>query len=518
MVVKLGEDELEPEYDYTLTITKDGEKFSGAIRNAGTYEITVTGSGGYTGSVEKTVTIEKRPVTPSIIEKAEYLTKAYDGTKRAYAKLNYSGECQEWMTYYISAEYEDANVGTDKKITVKVRLKDEIANNYYLTTDTLTTDKGVITKGDPTLRFRYGGGAYATTYTYSGEALRNPEGNELILTNVDTGVQIITHDDLKFTWFKGTDENGTKLEGNPVDAGTYYLKVSVAETENYNAASAGTTITIEPKKVENPEITVTPDSYEYDGEEKKPTVTVKDGETIIPSTEYTVSYSDNKNVGTATVTISNKEGSNYEISGNRSQTYTITKVDSAKLTVVKPKVSGVYGTKTGELAIAGGKVTTADGKEISGNWAVTDTASHDMDKLLPVEGTETCTLTFTPEDTNYPNLTAEVTPNITARPVKVQINSVSRAYKAENPTFTWRAVTEEGFLAPVENDNLGIDLTTNADSNSSVGQYDITGTASNQNYDVTIAGGKKALTIKRRHPSQQGLKKVISMHLFRSTL
>lgn len=140
-----------------------------------------------------------------------------------------------------------------------------------------------------------------------------------------------------------------------MDAGTYYLKVSVAETENYNAASAGTTITIEPKKVENPEITVTPDSYEYDGKEKKPTVTVKDGETIIPSTEYTVSYSDNKNVGTATVTISNKEGSNYEISGNRSQTYTITKVDSAKLTVVKPKVSGVYGTKTGELAISGGK-------------------------------------------------------------------------------------------------------------------------------------------------------------------
>ena len=495
VVVTLGEDELEPEYDYTLTITKDGAAYAGAIRNAGIYEITVTGSGGYTGSVEKTVTIEKRPVTPSIIERAEYLTKAYDGTTGAYPKLNYDGECQEWMTHYIRAEYEDANVGTGKKITVKVRLDGEIANNYYLTTDTLTTDKGVITKGDPTLIFRYGGGAYATTYTYSGEPLRNPEGNELILTNVNTGVQIITHNDLIFTWFKGTDENGTELEGNPVDAGTYYLKVSVAETENYNAASAGTTITIEPKKVENPEITVTPDSYEYDGKEKQPTVTVKDGETIIPSTEYTVSYSDNKNVGTATVTISNTEGGNYEISGNRSQTYTITKVDSAKLTVVKPKVSGVYGTKTGELAIAGGKVTTADGKEISGNWAVTDTASHDMDKLLPVEGTETCTLTFTPEDTNYPNLTAEVTPNITARSVKVQINSVSRAYKAENPTFTWRAVTEEGFLAPVENDNLGIDLTTNADSNSSVGQYDITGTASNQNYDVTIAGGKKALTI-----------------------
>lgn len=339
VVVKLGEDELEPEYDYTLTIIKDGEAYVGAIRNAGTYEITVTGSGGYTGSVEKTVTIKKRPVTPSIIEKAEYLTKPYDGTTGAYPRLNYDGECQEWMTHYIRAEYENANVGTGKQITVKVRLDDKIANNYYLTKSTLTTDNGVITKGDPTLRFRYGGGAYATTYTYSGEPLRNPEGNELILTNVNTGVQIITHDDLKFTWFKGTDENGTELEGNPVDAGTYYLKVSVAETENYNAASAGTTITIEPKKVENPEITVTPDSYEYDGKEKQPTVTVKDGETIIPSTEYTVSYSDNKNVGTATVTISNTEGGNYEVSGNHSRTFTITKVDSAKLTVVKPKVS-----------------------------------------------------------------------------------------------------------------------------------------------------------------------------------
>lgn len=86
-------------------------------------------------------------MTPSIIEKAEYLTKAYDGTKRAYAKLNYSGECQEWITHYISAEYEDANVGTGKKITVKVRLDGEIANNYYLTTDTLTTNNGVITQG-----------------------------------------------------------------------------------------------------------------------------------------------------------------------------------------------------------------------------------------------------------------------------------------------------------------------------------------------------------------------------------
>lgn len=492
VVVTLGDEELVAEEDYTLTVTKDKETFSGAIRNAGTYEIVVEGVGGYTGTVTKTVTIEKRPVTPSIIEDPQYLTKPYDGTKEANVLVSYSGECSEVMTHYTNSEYEDANVGKGKQITVTVGLGGENAKNYYLTKSTLTTNKGEITKGTPTLEFRGGGNAYATTYTYSGKVLRNPEENELRLTN-QNGVQIIKYKDLHFTWFKGTDENGTELEENPMDAGTYYLKVSVNGTDNYEAASTGIQVTIEPKKVENPEITLSPDSYEYDGTEKKPDVTVKDGDTIIPSKEYTVSYSDNKNVGPATVTITNAEGGNYTVSG--SQTFTITKVDSSKLTIEKPTVSGVYGTRTTNLTITGGKVTTKAGTEVSGTWAVTGTASNDMEKILTVDKPDTCTLTFTPTDTNYPELTAEVTPNITARPVKVQIEPVSRTYKEANPSFTWKAVTGEGFLEPVENDNLGISLKTDADTDSKVGQYDVTGTASNANYKVTFTGGEKALTI-----------------------
>ncbi len=53
----------------------------------------------------------------------------------------------------------------------------------------------------------------------------------------------------------------------------------------------------------------------HDGSEKKPTVTVKDGSTTIPASEYTVGYSNNKNVGTATVTITDKAGGNYTVSG-----------------------------------------------------------------------------------------------------------------------------------------------------------------------------------------------------------
>ena len=39
--------------------------------------------------------------------------------------------------------------------------------------------------------------------------------------------------------------------------------------------------------------------FVYDGTEKKPTIVVKDGEAVIPASEYTVTYSDNTDVGTA---------------------------------------------------------------------------------------------------------------------------------------------------------------------------------------------------------------------------
>ena len=49
-------------------------------------------------------------------------------------------------------------------------------------------------------------------------------------------------------------------------------------------------------------------SYTYSGGYKKPTVTVKDskGKTLKNGTDYTVSYKNNKNVGTATVTVTFK--------------------------------------------------------------------------------------------------------------------------------------------------------------------------------------------------------------------
>ena len=48
----------------------------------------------------------------------------------------------------------------------------------------------------------------------------------------------------------------------------------------------------------------------FDRTAKEPTVIVKNGEAIVETTEYSVSYSNNTNVGTATVTVSAKDDSN----------------------------------------------------------------------------------------------------------------------------------------------------------------------------------------------------------------
>ncbi len=54
-------------------------------------------------------------------------------------------------------------------------------------------------------------------------------------------------------------------------------------------------------------ITIPYSSYTYRGRGIKPTVTVKDGSTkLVKGTDYTVSYSNNTNVGTATITVTGK--------------------------------------------------------------------------------------------------------------------------------------------------------------------------------------------------------------------
>jgi len=119
----------------------------------------------------------------------------------------------------------------------------------------------------------------------------------------------------------------------PINAETYEVTFDVEEADDWNAASgleAGTII-INGKPISDVSITINPLKFKYSGTEHKPTVTVKDGSTVLaPTTDYTVTYSNNINVGKGpydettnpnppTVTITG-EG-NY--SGTREETFEI---------------------------------------------------------------------------------------------------------------------------------------------------------------------------------------------------
>lgn len=106
-------------------------------------------------------------------------------------------------------------------------------------------------------------------------------------------------------------------------AGTYTIYYRVTKT-GYESVSGSANVTISPKPVHEPTAALEYESIIYSGSERKPAVTLKDGDTEIPSGEYTVSYSNNVNVGTATVTITDKENGNYTFA-EITKTFEITK-------------------------------------------------------------------------------------------------------------------------------------------------------------------------------------------------
>ncbi len=95
-------------------------------------------------------------------------------------------------------------------------------------------------------------------------------------------------------------------------------------------------------QLSNCTITLSNTSYTYDGTPKKPTVTVKHGDATISSNQYTVSYSDNVNAGTATVTITAKSDSTI-VTGSSKKTFTI-----------KEGSAGGSGSSGGESSSGGG--------------------------------------------------------------------------------------------------------------------------------------------------------------------
>ena len=176
---------------------------------------------------------------------------------------------------------------------------------YATATGTVTVK---VNKADPTFT-----APTAKEVTYNGSA------QELVTAGTATGG--------KMKYRLGDSGDFSTDIPKATDAGTYTVYYMVEGDSNHNdTAAKSVEVIIKAKTVSEPTIIVEDGPFIYTGKEIKPEVTVKDGDTVIPADQYTVSYKDNTNVGTATVTVTSNDGGNYSFTG--SKTFTIIKADA----------------------------------------------------------------------------------------------------------------------------------------------------------------------------------------------
>ena len=250
--------------------------------------VIIQGKGAYSGSLKKTFTIDQAEVYYAAV--AAISAQQYTGSALTpKPTITFGGRTLTASDYSISYK-NNTNVGT---ATVTITG----TGNYKGTKETTFKINAKTLPSNPVLS--------VTSYTYDGKA-KTPG---------------VTVKDGTKTLVNGTDY--TVKYSNNVNVGT--ATVTVTGKGNYTG-SKSTNFKINAKTLpSNPVLSAT--SYTYDGKAKTPGVTVKDGtKTLVNGTDYTVKYSNNVNVGTATVTVTGK--GNY--TGSKSTNFKINAAPAGK--------------------------------------------------------------------------------------------------------------------------------------------------------------------------------------------
>ena len=222
--------------------------------------------------------------------------------------------------------------------------------------------------------------------------------------NIDTSVVSISLDSDTYTYDGKSKEPEVKvtLDGedvtnecfityeNNIDPGTATVKITAMATSDNIMGETTRKFTINPGTIDgsNADISLATTSYTYNGSKHEPHVTVKVNGSTVLSTNYTVTYSNNIDAGTATATVTFKSDSGY--TGTVSENFTINQKEATVTPNSKSKRAGesdpeLTATVTGtvgsdklsyKLSRNSGESTgtytiTASGSSSQGNYKVT---------------------------------------------------------------------------------------------------------------------------------------------------
>ncbi len=245
-----------------------------------------------------TLTVSKKSLAVSSVTVDD---KTYDGTTDAtVSALTLSDSTLAFGTdFTATATFADADVAEDKTVTVVITLDSSIVSNYELASDSTTTTASItaleLTSSNTSITWG------ATVFTYSGS--ENKPTVTVVATVNGSAIALEEDTDYTVTYSDDTINVGSKtavLTGIGNYTGTF-------ETLDYSVSQATVTPSI-----------ATIDDVTYNGVAQEPALTVTDSTfgALTLNTDYTVTYSDNTDVGTATAVLSPVSTSNYTFSEN----------------------------------------------------------------------------------------------------------------------------------------------------------------------------------------------------------
>lgn len=467
--IKNGTTTLKNGTDFTLTYQNNVNK--------GTAKVYIKGKGNYSGSCSLTFSITARPVSTLkiTVPSATYNGKA----QKPAVTVKYNNYKFKNGTDYTLSYKNNTKIGTatvtvkgkgklsgTKSVTFKINAK-PIKNAVITYNNSLTYNGSTLS---PAVTVKYGNATLKKNTDYTVAYSNNVNAGTGTITITGKGIYggsvkktfTIKKLGISATAVSGTGNKvytGSAIKPVPaVKAGGRTLKNGTDFTVSYKnntepgtatlivngkgnySGSVSKTFKITARAINDVEVTV-PDTV-FTGEQVRPDVVVSYGSCqFISDSDYTLSFKDNVNIGTASVVVTGKN----HLSGSRTVTFPIEKADISSTEIAVKNATFTGSAIKSDVDVRLGNVTLKEGTHYTlsyKNNVNAGTAQVTISGKGSLEGAVTMSFTIAKADISKASISA----NGTYAPdgVKIGINAKFGNYTLKSSDYSFTAPTAAG--------------------------------------------------------------------------